>query len=81
MTETDIKPGQVWLGDERFPYQHGYKGDMAYVICSTDEQFKGERLWVCMNFQEWEYGAYKREFTESEIHLMEYIGHIKDLRK
>ena len=51
------------MGDKDFPYQHCYEGEMAYVICSKEPD---QPYWVCMNFQEWEYGAFKVEYTEEE---------------
>ena len=72
-----IEPGQVWMGDKDFPYQNCYKGEMAYIVCSKEPS---QDYWVCMNFQEWDFGAFKVEFNDEEINKMKYIGHIKDLK-
>lgn len=71
-----IKPGQIWeeIKDEGLVF--------AYLICSTDEKFEGEDLWMCKVFQDWGMGAYNRELTESDMKRfgMEYKGHIKELK-
>ena len=72
-----IEPGQIWL-DNKGIWTAGYEGEMVYVVCSCDKET--DELWKCMCFQEWDYGAYKREFNENEINKMIYIGCLKDFR-
>jgi len=71
----EIKPGQVWL-DNKGIWNYSYDGEMAYVVCSRDPN----EPWICMCFQEWEFGAYKREFGEKELNKLQYIGKLTDLR-
>ena len=73
----EIEPGQIWMGDADFPYQHCYKGEFAYIMMSTEPY---DNYWKVAQFQEWDMGAQIVEFTEEEIRMMKYIGHIKDLK-
>lgn len=72
----EVKPGQIWLGDERFPYQDCYKGQIAYVIMSKEPD---ELCWKVAAFQEWKYGAQICEYTAEEINKMEYVGCLEDI--
>ena len=74
---TEIKPGQIWI-DKRNIWSPGYNGEMVYVVKSK-EPSEG---WMLICFQEWTFGGYIRgEFNEPEIRKMEYLGHIKDIRR
>jgi hypothetical protein len=75
MPDIKILPGQLWLDDSGV--WDVYDGEMLYVTCSKEP---GDP-WVCMRFQEWEFGAQKREFTEDELRKLKYIGQLKDFRK
>lgn len=74
---TQVEPGQLWLSDKDFKYNQGYDGEVLYLTKSKEP----DEPWVCILFQEWEFGGYFRELNEKEIKLMKYIGHIKDLRR
>ena len=67
-----ILPGQLWLARNKM----GYEGDMVYLTCSQDD----DDPWVCMCFQEWEFGAFRRDFYKDELLEMQYIGCLKDLK-
>lgn len=72
-----LKPGQVWMGDKDFPYQHSYKGEFGYILLSKEPN---EECWKVAQWQEWEFGAQIVEFNEEEIRLMKYVGTILQLR-
>ena len=73
----EIKPGQIWL-DKDNVWSPGYDGEMAYIIKSKEPDTE----WDLVCFQEWTFGGYMREgFNEKEIRRMQYLGHIKDIRR
>ena len=70
-----IEPGQIWLSDKDFKYNKGYDGNVAYVTKSKEP----DEDWVCVCFQEWDFGGYERMLNDEEINQMKYIGHIRDI--
>ena len=74
---TVVEPGQIWLSDKDFKYNQGYSGEIAYIVKSKEP----DEPWICTCYQEWSFGGYERELTETEIKLMKYLGHIKDIRR
>jgi len=74
--ERKINPGQLWV-DRKNLFSSQGDGDFVYLVCSQEP---GMGPWVCMTFQDWEFGSYQRFFTQRELNTMEYAGHIKDLK-
>ena len=74
---TQVKPGQLWLSDKDYKYNKGCYGETLYLTKSKEP----DEPWVCIVFQEWEFGGYFRELNEEEVMLMKYAGHIKDLSR
>ena len=62
-----IVPGQLWVFGDGI--------ETGCVVCSQEP----DEPWVCMCFGAWKYGGYTREFSESEIRRMKYVGCLAQL--
>lgn len=73
----NISPGQIWLADKDYKYNHGYNGEEAFIVKSKEI----DEYWELVSFQNWDFGGtIRNEFTEPEIRQMRYIGHIKEFK-
>ncbi|KKN77576.1 hypothetical protein LCGC14_0358510 [marine sediment metagenome] len=73
----ELHPGQIWENvDHLFNCPEGI--DFPCVLLSRDKHEDGNTYWKCGEFMRWEFGATERFFTDEEVRLFKYRGHIFD---